>query len=333
MTTSLASDFKVYPDQFRGGVIERLTQASAFFNAGSAGTILLSTVSRRGDYVYESFLQNIAGLISRRDTGSLSAVTGLGVSMEEFISVKLNRKIGPVDQTLDSFRKVQMAAESGEALSFLIGTQVAKAMEVEMLNTALRCTRAAVAGETSQTFTVAASGTLTTEALNSGLAKMGDAYSRVLAWVMHSKPFFDLVGYQIDPSNQGDTIAGVVVQGASPATFGKPVIITDSAALIVDVGTSSVPDVTYHTLGLVAGASVSESSEEEKIVYDDVTGLENLIARLQGEYAYNVGVRGFQWDVAAGGANPLDTALGTATNWDKVAADPKDLAGIAIISR
>jgi hypothetical protein len=333
MATHLASDFKVYPEQFRGGVIERLTQASSFFNAASMGAIVLSTVSRRGDYVYESFLQSIANLVTRRDTTSISAATKLGVSMEEFISVKLNRKIGPVDQTLDSFRKVLMASDGPEALSFLIGTQVAKAMEVEMLNTALRATRAALDNVSTNTFTIAASGTMTSAALNSGLALFGDAYSNVSVWVMHSKVFFDLVGYQIDPSNHGDNIAGVVVQGANPATFGRPVIVTDSSALIIDVGTSSAPVLDYYTLGLTPGAVAVENSEGEHITYDEVTGLENLVARLQGEYAYNLGQKGFQWDVANGGANPIDSAIGTGSNWDKVATDHKDLGGIVIQSR
>lgn len=332
MATGLASDFKVYQDQVRGGVIERLTQASSFFNANSAGSILLTTESKRGDYAYESFLTNIASLISRRDTTSISAATALKVAMDEFISVKLNRKIGPVDQSLDSFRKVQMAADGPEALSFLIGTQIAKAMEVEMLNTALRTARAALAAQSDNTFEVASSGTITTAGLNSGLAKFGDAYSRVAAWVMHSKVFFDLVGHQIAPTAHGDNIAGVVVQGGLPATFGRPVIITDSDALTVDVGTSSVPDVVYHTLGLVPGAVAAENTEQEYVTFDEVTGLENIIARLQGEYAYNIGVKGFQWKVATG-TNPTDTALGTGSNWTKVATDKKDLAGIVVKSR
>jgi hypothetical protein len=329
-----STTFKVYNDQFRGGVIERLTQASAFFNAASVGALVMSTVSRRGDYVYESFLQSIAGLVSRRDTTSVAAATKLDVSMEEFISVKLNRKIGPVDQTLDSFRKVLMSAGGSEqALSFLMGSQVAKAMEVEMLNTVLRMLRASLVQVGATVYHDASDGTLESADLNTGLSKFGDAYSSIVAWVMHSKAFFDLVGYQIDPTKHGDNIAGVVVQGANPATFGRPVIVTDSPALVVDEGTSSVPAVRYHTLGLVSGAAVAESSEDEFITYDEVTGNENIIARLQGEYAYNIGAKGFKYNVGAGGANPADSAVGTGTNWTKVATSDKDLAGIVIKSQ
>ena len=55
-----------------------------------------------------------------------------------------------------------------------------------------------------------------------------------------------------------------------------------------------------------------------------------LRVRLQGEYAYNVGVKGTAWDVANGGVNPDDATLGTGTNWDSVMDDVKDLAGVHI---
>ena len=69
------------------------------------------------------------------------------------------------------------------------------------------------------------------------------------------------------------------------------------------------------------------------MVLDEVTGLENLVVRLQGEFAYNLGVKGFKWDTANGGANPSDAAVGTGTNWDAAVSSYKDYAGIVIQSR
>ena len=98
MTIGKASNFKVYQDEMRGGIVETLTQASSYFN-GAGNAIILSTVSRRGDFAKESFFKNIANIVSRRDTTSVSAATDLLLSMDETISVKLNRKIGTVNQT------------------------------------------------------------------------------------------------------------------------------------------------------------------------------------------------------------------------------------------
>jgi hypothetical protein len=44
-----------------------------------------------------------------------------------------------------------------------------------------------------------------------------------------------------------------------------------------------------------------------------------------------VGCKGFKWDVANGGANSTDTALGTTTNRDKAMAEDKNLAGVRIV--
>jgi hypothetical protein len=329
MATGKASDFTIYQDELRGGIVERLTQASAFFNA-AGGAIRLGTVSRRGDYAKESFFKTISSLVSRRDTTSVAAATDLAVTMGEMISVKLNRKIGPIGQTLDAFRKIQMEAGDG-SLSFLIGTQIAKALEVDMLNNALRAARAALdtAGTTQHDATAS---TLTTAGLVSGLAKFGDAGNRIGAWVMHSKVYYDLMQHQIGTSANGDIVAGVVVQGANPLTLNRPVIVTDSDALVVTTGTGTAAVTTYHTLGLVQDAVVVEDSESSTMEAQIVTGLENLVVRLQGESAYNLGVKGFKWDVTNGGVNPSDSAVGTGSNWDAVATSYKDWAGVLISS-
>jgi hypothetical protein len=80
----------------------------------------------------------------------------------------------------------------------------------------------------------------------------------------------------------------------------------------------------------VESAAVLEDSEEEMLYTDVITGKENIITRLQGEFAYNMNLKGFAWDVANGGVNPDDTALGTGSNWDSVMDSDKDLAGFAI---
>ena len=331
MAIGKASDFVIYQDEVRGAIVETLTQATDYFNT-AGGAIRLSTVSRRGEYAKESFFQNIANLVTRRDTTSVGTATDLALAMEEIISVKLNRKVGPVAQTYDAFRKVAMQAGEN-SLSFLIGTQVAKAMQVDMLNSALRAGVAALNNQAAVKHTVADSGTIQTTDLVTGLSKFGDAGNNVTAFVMHSKVFYDLMQHQIGTSANGDVVSGVVLQAANPLTLNRPVIVTDSDALVSVGGTTIAPTTDYLTLGLTQSGLVVENTEQEYIALDEVTGLENLVVRMQGEYAYNVGVKGFQWDTANGGTNPADNAVGTGSNWDKVFASEKDLAGVIIQSR
>lgn len=267
--------------------------------------------------------------MSRRDNTSTAAATDLTLSQDEWVSVKLNRKIGPVNQTRDAFRKIQ-AGKTDQELSFIIGQMVAKGMQLDMLNAALTGAAAAVANQPSNLFTVASSGTMDTASLVSGLAKFGDAAGRIVCWVMHSKPYFDLVKDQI--SEKITEVSGAVVRAGSPITFGRPVVVTDSAGLVSTSGSGSAAVSTYKTVGLVAGGVVVENTEEEELIVQDVTGNENLSVRLQGEFAYNLGLLGFKWDMANGGKNPTDSSLGTGSNWDAARSSWKDFAGVVVES-
>lgn len=331
MAIGVASDFQIYDEQIQGGLTETLVQQSQAFNAASNNAIRLVAGASRGDYRREAFAKSITSLVARRDTTAVTAATDLAVSQDSFIAVKVNRRIGPVAQTLDSFRKIGSQANV-DSLSFMIGAQVAKAIQVDQLNTALTSAVSAFGGVTSTNgYTVPTNGTLATNALIEGLAVMGDAANRVVCWVMHSKAYFDLVKEQITQKIEG--VSNLSVATATPVTCNRPVLVVDSDALAVTTGSGSAAVTDYMTLGLVEDAVVLEDSEEAAIHADLVTGLENLVVRLQGEFAYTVGVRGFAWDVSNGGANPTNTALGTSTNWDKVATSAKDLCGVRIQSR
>lgn len=328
MAIGKASDFKIYNDQFFGGMVEQAVQDTSLL--GSVGLAVRSR-SIRGDYDYRSFLKKING-VSRRDTTSTSAASGIALTMDENISVKLARKIGPLEQTLDAWRKAALPfadASTGDngaqAFSRYLGAMLAKDVAVEMLDTSLIAAWKAIEQVSTNKFTIATNGTMTTSALVSGLALMGDAASRIKGWVMHSKVFYDLVQQQISANIL--QVSGGVVQSAMPVTLNRPVYVTDSASLKV----TGTPDL-YRTIGLVEDGIVIENSEQQEMAFTLVTGLENLVHRMQGEYAYNLSLLGFKWDVANGGANPNAAAVGTATNWDQTASSFKDLLGVSIIS-
>jgi hypothetical protein len=327
MAIGKASDFKIYQEYLRLRISEILAQNGLAFGAASNGAIRLTTESKRGDYEYQSFFQNISGLISRRDNTSTAAVTDLPITQEELISVKISRKIGPAAMTRDAFRKM-MARYTETEFTGIVATQAASGMQLDMLNTALASLRAALKNVAASYVTEASLGSISTGTLISGLAAMGDQASRIVAWVMHSKPYYDLVRSQISANITG--VSNFAVAQASPVTMNRPVVVTDSSSLIQQLNSPDVNN--YFTLGLVQDAAIVENTETEEIVVQDVTGLETLVVRYQGEYAYNLGVRGFKWDVTNGGANPSSTALGTGSNWDTAYADMKDRAGVAIMT-
>lgn len=330
MATTLPTDTKYRDPFFQSGYSEVIAQAVDKFNAGSNGTIRLRSNRKPGDFDYAAFFKNAGGLVSRQDQTSVAAATGIKLTQGEYAAVKLNRKIGPVEWTRSAFLKPGL---SQDAIRVAAGEQVAKDVLADMLNNAVRAGRAALAAQATNKHTIASNGTMDTAALVDGLALFGDAASRIDAWVMHSKVAFDLLKYQISPTNNGDVVANTAVVAASPLTLNRPIIVTDSDALKVVTGTGTAAVTDYFTLGLTAAGLEVEDTEEEHVIIQEVSGYEQLLVRMQGEYAYNVGVKGFTWDVANGGKNPTDSALGTASNWDKMFSFHKDLAGVVIQSR
>lgn len=332
MPIGTKTSFKIYNEFTHTGMVETLTQVSDAFNAASQGAIRLTSVNRRGDYDYESFFASTANLVTRRVTSGSAATASaadLLLAQAERVGVKLNRKIGPVANTLDAFKKIGDGPFDENALNYAIGIQAAKAMQIEMCNTGLAAGVAALNNQAAVKSTIISNGTMTTSGLVDGLAKFGDAADRVVCWIMHSKVFYDLVKQQIALNIDG--VSNFNVATATPITLNRPVLVTDSTSLFATSGSPLVTN--YYTLGLTADALELEDSEESTVISDIALGLENLVVRMQGEYAYNCKMKGFTWDVANGGENPSAGAIATGSNWDPVAASFKDYAGVLIQSR
>lgn len=317
--------FTIYNEEFQTGLWQRTAQNILLFNGHSAGAVRLASDMVTGDYVKNTFFDPLSeSAITRRNKSSIASVASIDITQSEDISVNRAERIGPIDKTLSAWAEI--SEDAGE-MSVLVGQMIGDLKSKVLVNKALMCLKAALSNQTALTYDVTSesASTLSLAYLNKGLAKMGDRAGDVVAWVMHSKPYFDLVGGQI--TDKMDSVAGVVVYGGTPASMGRPVVVTDSTSLLTD--NASVDDY-YYTLGLTANACVITDSNQSRIVSDVVTGLDNLVGRIQGEYDINIALKGFAWDVTNGGANPTDATLAIGTNWDKVVSSAKDCGGVVI---
>lgn len=327
MAIGKASDMVIYQEEFQTGVVEKVTQFLQIFNEGTRGAIRLVPHALKGDYSKGAFFKDVASLVTRRDTTSVAAVTDLAMTQGEVISVKLNRKVGPLAQTLDAMKKAGLSqAEASRAFGQLAGERKMK----DMVDSALRSVATAIQATSAMVSDVSVTtGTrvpATPARLNTAAALFGDSAQDIVCWVAHSQVNFDIIGGILAGSVTG--LADVAtIQGALPGYLGRPAIISDSAAL-----TFTDTYVKYRTLGLVRDAVVVEESEPESFYTEIVSGLENLVQRWQSEHAFNVTCKGYKWDTTNGGANPNDTALATTTNWDKVAYDNKLTPGVCLIT-
>lgn len=323
MATGLYSDFVIYNAEFQSGMVESVTQFLNVFNEGTRGAIRLVPRALKGHFSKEAFFQDVAGLVTRRDISTVSAPGDLALTQDENISVKLNRKIGPVSQTLDAMKKAGMdEGAASRAFGELAGARKMK----DMVNSAILAVETAISsvGLTTGTSSTDAS----PSALLDALALFGDQSQDIVCWVAHSSANFKILSGLIATDVTG--LADVAtIQGAVPAYLGRPCIVTDAPALHDANGSATD---TYNTLGLVRGAVTVEESEPDSFVTEIISGGENLFRRFQAEYAYNVSVKGMKWDVN-GGINPTDGTLGTTSNWDQVAYDDKLTAGVKLVSK
>lgn len=318
MAITTVADMKVYEAQFQSGLVETLQQNTNAFNAASNGAIVLRSAEVKGNFQQSAFYAKTSGIISRQDLTSTSALTPVKIAQEENVAVKLHRKAA-VDLTQKAAKMVGVTLDE---FIFAFGQDYAKDMQADMLNMALLAARVALANESSVTNDITGETTksISHKALLQTLAKFGDAASNIAAWVMHSQQYYEL-GIQGITDNVTGVTDGIIRRVDVPG-LGRPILVTDSASLIDSSD--------YFVLGLAAGGIDVNQSEAVNTVIQDVTGLEQLVVRHQSEYAYNLGVKGFKWDISNGGANPDDSAVGTAGNWDKVASDSKSLAGVVL---
>jgi hypothetical protein len=331
MSTSLASDMKIYDPAFQTGYSETVAQNLKVLTEKANGAIIVEDVAAPGDYIKNSFFKLPSGGVSRRitsGTGATADATDITVSQGENAEVRLSRRIGPFGITDDALRKI---GNSVEGISFALGQMVAQQVLQQELNDALMAARGAIAKTATMNDVSGATSLnkLSRVALMNAQQKFGDAAGAIVCWVGHSKPYGDLLTEAITPAaGASDILTQVAIFGASAPTLGKPMLVTDSASLVLDVTTDK-----YFTLGLTQGAiRLKLDTQLAGFTLQRVLGKANIINRLQGERDWFVSVKGYTWDYANGGANPDDTALLLSTNWDLAATSIKHSAGVCVKS-
>jgi len=315
------SDMTVFDSFAYSSFTETIAQKVELFNAAAQGTLVLRPARNIGDFDQEAFYGLISGLVRRRDAYGNGSVTAVDLAQLQKNTVKVAGGSVPVRWTPQQFSYVQRnQEEAGTA----IGEQFAKGVFGDYLNTAILSIQAAMTANTDIVYD-AEDGTLELSDLVAGAALFGDRAQALRAWIVHSKPMHNLYGTTITNSNDLFQFGNVNIMQDG---FGRVFIMTDSPALVA----AGTPDV-YSTIGLVEGGAMVEDNGDLFTNIETSNGTENILRTWQAEYTYNLGLRGYSWDEANGGASPTDAELGTGTNWDKVATSDKDTAGVMVTSQ
>ena len=321
-TNNTVDNFTIYDELYHTSQIEALALNLSLFNEASQGAISLTDRRVIGNFEKHTVF-DLADTVDHRNTSSVSTVSDGHLEDSERVDVKTNLRYKPIMMTRDSWRKKGM---SSAEFSSILGRQNAVRKQEYLVGLATAILSGYLSNQAGVTtdITSASTDTVTTDALAQGLSKFGDQAGGIVCWVMHSKPYWNLVRSAISEKIYNE--AGLVVYGGSPGTLGKPVIITDGG---LHTAVSPGQDI-YYTLGLTAGAMDIVQSEPDEVVADEVTGLQNLAWRIQGEFAVNIGMRNLAWNTTA---NPNPAALATHSNWTALfTGKPKLLPGVVIKS-
>lgn len=320
----MAFDLEIFNSQVYTGLTEIVDQRlDAFNEASNNALVLTSSSSNMGDYAMEASFKNIANLVRRRNVANGSAtVAATNLQQLKKTSVKVAAGTPPITFEPGQYRWI---LESPERAAAIIAEQLAKAMLRDQLNTAITALVAAISGTTDAVNTVTTPANIAS--LTATAAKFGDRLGSITTWIVHSKVMNDVWQAALTNGNQLFRFGDVAI---IEDQFGRKFVMTDSPALIKS-GSEDKAD-SYVSLGLVSQAALVETNDDFDATMVDATGYENIQRTYQAEWSYNVGLYGYSWNAATGGASPTDTALGTTANWSKIASSVKDTAGVALIS-
>jgi hypothetical protein len=297
-------------------------QVDIFNTATRGGMVLTAGGTNQGDYDDKITYAKISGVVRRRNAAGSGTVVAKDLTQLTATSVKVASAAGPFNIDPGLWSWIQRSPEEAGAM---IGQQMAVGSLQDKVTAAIKSYCAATLIQTAVVYDYSATGTVGLNQLVTAAGKFGDRASDIICWVMHSKVYTDILGGAVTNSNTLFNFGNInVVQDG----FGRPMIVTDATDLVyTDGGTR------YRTIGLVAGGIVCEENNDYIENVETANGDENILRTFQAEWSFNLGLKGYAWDKSNGGASPTDAALATGTNWDKIATDNKDLAGVLIKSQ
>lgn len=320
----MLSDLAVFSEYAYEAKTEVLKQNVDLFNSASQGAMTLTFGNdNAGDYNDNAFWAATAGLIRRRNAYGTGTVAEKVLGMLTDTMVKVAAGTPPIRIDPSEMKWIQIDPQTRGAA---LGQQLAKQTMADYVNTAIMSVVTALLGQSTTNHFDGSAAAFDLTYYNSGQRLFGENASDIVLWLQHSKTMFDLWGTNLQ-NNTGMFQFGNVAIRTDP--FGRTLLMSDAPAL---VNLAPIPD-QYYTLGLTAGAVEVQENNDFTANEETRNGNENIVRTYQAEWSYNVGVKGFTWDKTNGGKSPTDAALGTSTNWDKIATSFKDLAGILIKSQ
>lgn len=317
------ADMVVFNEYVMPAIIEMFPQEIAKFNAASNGSIVLEAANFDGDFLQQSFYQAVHASQRRVDRyAAIGAQAATDLTQLKHSTVKVAGGFGPILYEPAQMTWLRKPTQEGITVAT---RNFVEALIADQLNTAILSLVAALSNNAGVVNDVSGGAKITQSAINTGLAKFGDASQTIGALVMTGLQYHLLVGEAIDNSNNLFEIGGTAVRSGTAFGQGRAIVVTDAPAL-----TETGPN-KQKVLGLTRGAALVKDGSDIITNIATTNGKTRIETTLQMDYSFGTGLKGYTWDETNGGKSPSDAALGTGTNWDKVMSSDKHTAGVVII--
>ena len=314
MAVSTQNDLQSYDAEFNTLMQVELARNSIEIAAASNGAIQISPESLRGDFKRTQMFDIDIANVKDRDDNDLSAVPADPIQDFEEVGVKKKKyfKMGTTD---DAFFT---NGQSRDNAIGLMAQEWGKTKPAVMLDDALTGAVAAMLGNAP--ISTPATGPITHRSINTALSTFGDQYKRISAFVMSSASWFGLTSEVL--TNIKFQTTDLLIAEGTVGTFGKPVVVVDSAALGAPGGAE------HYVLGLTPGSIMLKESAPENILIDRKQDGQNITTEFGVNTEYVIGVKGYGWNSAE--RNPNTATLGASANWQQVTSQARNTAGVIL---
>jgi hypothetical protein len=325
LSMAALSDMKVFNQYVREATIETVAQMIAQFNEASAGGIQLSTQGFDGDFLMRSAFASLHAAQRRVDRyATNTSASSTALAQNQFNTVKVAGGFGPI---LFEPSQLTWVGDNPELAIELISRNMGEALIQDMLNSGLAAAVAAMEnlGSTVVYDTGTGRGIIYRD-INSAHAKFGDASQMLVCDVMDGTTYHGLIDLNLTNTEELFQAGNVTVV----SILGKRIVVTDSPALRETPATST-NDV--KVVSLAAGGIVVNDTADLITNIETSNGSQRITTTFQADYTFGLGLKGYSWDMTAGGKSPTDAELATGSNWVKTATSVKHTAGVLTVTQ
>lgn len=289
------------------------------WNAASGGTLVMGSSVQINDLVETLSWGLIDGLVSERNAFAAPGTPADQKVMAQMLAntVKLDGKVGPLVITSGMLAKLNTSMQQ---IAAVVATQAAQGMIASFVGTSAKALKAAIkSGAYPGVVTVqpanVATGRIPVGAkfptlidLTLATVPFGDRASDIRAWLMSGAQYTYFQAYDVltNPTELFTIDKVRIMQDAS----GRMFIVTDQGDLGDDI------------LGLTQGAAILNAGALS-MAGGTVLGEENIKNVLQGEFSYDLAIKGYKLKSSAtakaGSASFNIADVTNSANWEKIA--------------